>query len=165
MNEEMAIKCELLDAMVAEFEALIGELPEFGYEAPEEALNLMKLAARHVTGVVALARAGFHLLPPAEVAARAAYEASVRSAWMLRPDDLFEQEARWAAHLRGEVAYLEKEIKEGTAMGLDMADIEERRAGIADFCEGVSKLLEERGHPPKQGLPPIPGMLEEIQQR
>ena len=166
MTDDMAAKCELLERMVAEFEARIKPLPTFSYEAPEEALNLMKLASRHVTGVVALARAGFHLLSPAEVAARAAFEASVRAAWMLSPDDVFAQEARWATHLLGEITYLDKEIEEGTkVMGIDMTLTVKRRDGLADFCDSVSKLITERGHRPRRGLPPIPEMLKEIGER
>lgn len=166
MSADIATKCDVLEMMVAEFEARTSDLPTFGYEAPEEALNLMKLASRHVIGVVTLARADFNLLPSAEVAARAAYEASVRAAWMLAPPTHFEQEARWATHLRGEVDYLEKEIRERKeVMGIDMTGTEQRRDAIGNFCESVSKLIEERGPPPARRLPRIPEMLQDIGER
>jgi hypothetical protein len=166
VSEDIAAKCDILERLVAEFKARISFLPTFAYEAPEEAQNLMRLACTHVTGVVTLARADFNLLPPAEVAARAAYEASVRAAWMLTPSTHFEQKARWATHLRGEVDYLEKEIREGkTVLGIDMTSAEQRRDGIADFCEGVSKLIAERGHAPARHLPRIPEMLQDIGER
>lgn len=149
--------------MVAEFETRIKPRPTFGYEAPEEALNLMKLASRHVSGVVAITRAGYLLLSPAEVAARAAFEASVRAAWMLMPGDFFGQEARWLAHLLGEITYLDNQIEEGTKeMQIDMSPTVERRNSLASFHNKIVKLLVERGHPPKKGLPPIPAMLKEI---
>jgi hypothetical protein len=103
VSEDIAAKCDILERLVAEFKTRISFLPTFAYEAPEEALNLMRLVCTHVTGVVTLARADFNLLPSAEIAARAAYEASVRAAWMLTPSTHFEQEARWATHLRGRV--------------------------------------------------------------
>ena len=166
MTEEMALKCDLLEELVEELETKTGTLRRpFNFESYEEALNLMALACRQVLGVVALARTGFHLLPPADVAARAAYEASVRAAWMLRPDDPMECEVRWLAHLLGEVNYLDKEIDEGTKeMGINMDEAESRRDGIARFHAGVSKQLE-RGYRLKKGLPPIPEMLIEIGER
>ena len=100
MNKDMTIKCELLEQMVAEFEAVTSKHQMSKFESHDEALNLMMLASRHVSGVVAIARAGYLLLPVAEVAARAAYEASVRAAWMVSPEDPFDREARWATHLR-----------------------------------------------------------------
>jgi hypothetical protein len=165
MNEEMAIKCELLKQMVAEFDRLTADFRMSAFEANDEALNLMKLATRHVSGVVSIARAGYLLLPAAEVAARAAYEASVRVAWMLSPEDPFDREARWATHLLGEITYLEKEIQEGEVMGIDTSSTQQRRDGLLEFCDAVSRLLVQRGHPPKRGLPPIPDMLKEIGER
>lgn len=163
MNE-ISVKCTLLVKMVAEFEASISGYKSSQYEAHEEALNLMKLAARHVSGVVGIARAGYGLLPSAEVASRAAYEASVRAAWMLAPEDPLERECRYLAHLAGEVTYLEKEAREAKAMGIDPTPSEERRDRLRDFSEGVSKLLVARGYSPK-GMPPIPDMLKEIGER
>lgn len=166
MTEDMDIKCDILERMVAEFEARTKPLPTFAYEAPEEALNLMKLACRHVSGVVALARANFDLLPSAEVAARAAYEASVKAAWLLAPGTHFEQEARWATQLQGEIDYLNKEIREGKeVMGIDMTNTEQRRDGLAEFHGQVSQLLAKAGHPPTKKVPNIPQMLEEIGER
>lgn len=142
MSADIAIKCDILEMMVAESEARTSALPTFGYEAPEAALNLMKVASKHVIGVT-LARTDFNLLPSAEVAARAAYEASVRAAWMLAPPTHFEREARCATHLRGEVDYLEKEIREGKeVMGIDMTGTEQRRDAIGNFttaCQSSSK--------------------------
>lgn len=153
MSADIVIKCDILEMMVAEFEARTSALPTFGYEAPEEALNLMKLAIRHVIGVVTLARADFNLLPSAEVAARAAYEASVRAAWMLAPPTHFEQEARWATHLRGEIDYLEKEIREGKeVMGIDMTGTEQRRDAIADFL-GERVKAHRRTRSPASSTP------------
>ena len=43
-------------------------------------------------GVITLARTDLVLLPPAQVAARAAFEASVRAAWLVHAADPFERE-------------------------------------------------------------------------
>jgi hypothetical protein len=165
MNDEVEMKCELLDQMVTEFQVVTNKYQTSKFESHDEALNLMMLATRHVLGVVAIARAGYLLLPAAEVIARAAYEASVRAAWMVSPEDPFDREARWATHLLGEVIYLEKEILEGKAMGIDMSSSEQRKGLLSDICDAISRELVERGHPPKRGLPPIPQMLKDIDER
>ena len=151
--------------MAAEFEAVTNKHKMSKFKSHDEALNLMMLAIRHVSGVVAIARASHLLLPAAEVAARAAYEASVRAAWMILPEDPFDREARWTTHLLGEVAYLDKEIIEGKAMGINTSSSEERKRILSDIGEAISKELVGRGHPPKRGLPNIPQMLEEIDER
>src|SRR5262245_45407378 len=79
-------------------------LPDtFGaWEANVEALNLTYLVIRHVEAITELAQKDLVLIPTATLAARAAFEASVRTRWLLLPDDSFDREARYLAHLAGE---------------------------------------------------------------
>jgi hypothetical protein len=69
------------------------------YEADVEAGNLLKLVIRHVEGVIALSLNDLVLLPSAMVIARACYEAAIKAMWMATPDDPFDREVRWLAHL------------------------------------------------------------------
>jgi hypothetical protein len=82
------------------------------YESNSEASNLMDLTIRHVEGVIVLAQTDLVLLPPALVASRAAFEGSVRAAWLVQPIDPFERETRWLAHFAGEEDFMRRQIKE-----------------------------------------------------
>ncbi|WP_316162855.1 hypothetical protein [Bradyrhizobium sp. SZCCHNRI20481] len=164
MSEEIAAKCRLLEEMVKEFEGRTRAFQMSRYEADDEALNLMQLACRNVTGVITLARTSLKLLPPAEVAARAAYEASVKAAWMLAPADPYDREARWTTHLSGEVDFLDKQIREGTDLGIDMTRARERRDVLDQFGNDVAQLLRQKGYATK-GRSPIPQMLIDIGER
>src|SRR4029077_3731485 len=124
ITEEIATKCDVLDLIIEEFLAAKNALDGSYrvYEAPFEALNLFNLTIRHVEGVIALARRDLVMLPPAELAARAALESAVRAAWTMAPADLFERESRWLAHLKTEEDTLSRAIRLGTSHGIDMAD-------------------------------------------
>ncbi|MCC8953136.1 hypothetical protein H8B02_06535 [Bradyrhizobium sp. Pear77] len=158
-------KCDSLEAMVAEFNACAERYPPSQYEAHEEALNLMKLAARHVAGIIATARSDLGLLPPAEVAARGAYEASVKAAWLMAPADPFERECRYIGHLRGEAKHLKKQARELSLIGIDPKHSEEKCRIVESFADDVSKLLRQKGYSPPDGDPPIPDMLTAIGER
>jgi hypothetical protein len=82
------------------------------YEADIEAWLLFNLAIRHTEGVIALARHDLILLPPAQMAARAGFEAAVKAAWLVDADDPFDREARWLAHLSFQERYLSRSANE-----------------------------------------------------
>lgn len=95
------------------------------WEADVEAFNLILLAATHAIAVGDLARSSVSLIAPANALARAAMEAGARSMWLLTPDDLFAREARWLAHLDGEIGIrkrLEKALKQDPSMGSAAVD-------------------------------------------
>lgn len=146
-TEEIATKCDLLDQMIEQFIAVRNTLDGSykRYEAPVEALNLFNLTIRNVEGVIALARTDLVLLPSAQLAARAAFESSVRAAWMVHPRDPFERETRWLAHLRTEEKHLRGLIREGTALGFDVTATQKQLHSITDVRQGVGSLLEARG--------------------
>jgi hypothetical protein len=91
---DVLLKCELLEKQIEEFlaakHALSGSYRN--YEAPVEALKLFNMTIRNVEAVTTLARKDLVLLPPTQLAARAAFESSVRAAWLMSPADPFERE-------------------------------------------------------------------------
>lgn len=73
------------------------------WESDVEAFNLILLAATHAIAAGDLARSSVSLLAPARALARAAMEAGARALWLLSPEEPFAREARWLAHLDGEI--------------------------------------------------------------
>ncbi len=94
--------CDALDGAVGEFLFARNSLAGTRYEADTEARYLSNLVARHVEGVLTLARTDLVLLPPALACARAAFETAVKAAWLVDADDHFVREARWLVHLEEE---------------------------------------------------------------
>jgi hypothetical protein len=158
MTEEIATKCDLLDQMIEAFLAAIktadGSLSQ--YEAPVEAFKLFNLTIRNVEGVIALARTDLVLLPAAALAARGAFESSVRAAWMANAADPFERETRWLAHLKTEEEHLSRVIRVLGALGASTEIIdrqEQRLKSINDFRQGVASQLEARGYDTNVAVP------------
>jgi hypothetical protein len=146
MTAEIRAKCDRLDEMIAEFIAVRNNLALGKYEAPVAALLLFNLTIRNVDGVITLARTDLVLLPPALIIARAAFEASVKAAWIMMPADPFERETHWLAHLKSEESYLEREIKEWNALGLDAQAQQHDLNSFKEFQDGVGALLKTRGY-------------------
>ena len=112
ITREVEVACEELDRAIGLFLEARKTLPPLGrYESEIEAVNLFALAIRDIEGVVALAREDLVLLPPAMAAARAAFEAAVKGAWIVDVDDPFEREVRWLAHLKAEERFYERVAK------------------------------------------------------
>ena len=164
ITEEIATKCDVLDLIIEEFLAAKNALDGSYrvYEAPFEALNLFNLPIRHVEGVIALARRDLVMLPPAELAARAALESAVRAAWTMDPADLFERESRWLAHLKTEEDTLSRAIRLGTSHGIDTADWQKQLSSIKSFREAVASLLEARGYSANIAVPHLRDCLRSL---
>jgi hypothetical protein len=164
ITEEIATKCDVLDLIIEEFLAAKNALDGSYrvYEAPFEALNLFNLTIRHVEGVIALARRDLVMLPPAELAARAALESAVGAAWTMDPADLFERESRWLAHLKTEEDTLSRAIRLGTSHGIDMADWQKQLSSIKSFREAVASLLEARGYSANIAVPHLRDCLRSL---
>jgi hypothetical protein len=78
-------------------------IPPLGkFESDVEALLLFTLVIRDIEAILTLARTDLVLLPSACVLARAVFEIAVKAAWMVHPDDPFDREVRWLAHLAEE---------------------------------------------------------------
>jgi hypothetical protein len=164
MTEEIEIKCNLLDRMIEQYLAARKRLDgtHRRYEAHSEALNLFNLVIRNVEGVIKLARADLVLLPPALAAARAAFEGSVRAAWLINADDPFERETRWLAHYRLEESYLSLAIRERESLGADASDSHARLQSLKEFSGEVAKLLAARGYVTDSKIPKLPQLLRSL---
>ena len=164
ITPELAAKCDRLEQIIALYlKARTSLTPSYRqYEANSEAVNLFSLAIRYVEGVITLARTDLSMLPPAEAAARGAFESSVKAAWLVEPSDCFEREARWVAHLKGEEEYLTRQINLLASFGCDTTPWTNRQLSLNKFREEVSQLLLKRGYTPLAKVPNFRDMLRSL---
>jgi Family of unknown function (DUF5677) len=102
------------------------------------------------------------MLPPAEAAARAAFESSVRAAWLVQPRDPFEREGRWLAHLKDEEDYLHRQIKQVEPLGTETSPWKHRLSVVTQFREEISALLSARGYKAPFQVPNFRDMLRSL---
>jgi Family of unknown function (DUF5677) len=156
---------ETLDQAVGQFMSAAQTIPPRGkFESDAEALLLFILVIRDIEAILALARTDLVLLPSANVLARAVFEIALKAAWMVQPDDPFDREVRWLAHL-AEEERLHKAISESvTKSGGDPVVFKERHAQIKEFRAGVAKILPS-GYSELKGNPGVERMLENLDQK
>lgn len=152
---------KLLDQAVGRLLKALSGCDQIGrYEADVESFNLLRLIIRHVESVVALALRDLVLLPSAMVVARAGYEATIKLLWMAAPDEPFEREVRWLAHLQSEEDYYMKMASHLAKAGY--GDAEQKIAEtIRHFRNDVTAKLPP-GYAPLKQLPSLYQMLESL---
>lgn len=163
-TKEVLALCDDSDLLIERYLACVGTIrgATHRFEAETEAYTIMKLLIRHLESVCQLARHDLVLLPSAVVLSRAAFEASVRGRWMLRPVDPFEREVRWVLHLRSATEQCSK-LERSTYTPQDtVAAYGCRRETYARFDVAISKLLAERGYSLPKQAPNIWEMLKDI---
>lgn len=168
-TKEVLALCDDADAVIQKYLAgrrtVRGKLGRF--EAEVEAYTIMNLLIRHLESISQLARHDLAQLPSAIVLARAIFEATVRTRWMLRPVDPFEREVRWVLHLRSAIdqsSKLEnawKKIATEEAVATATA-YRERRKQHEEFDAAISKLLSDRGYSLPKQAPNIWEMIKDI---
>jgi hypothetical protein len=151
----------LLDEAVGHLVRAIGSCGPIGrYEADVECFNLLRLIIRHVETVAVLASRDLVLLPSAVVVARAAYESTIKLLWLAAPDDPFEREVRWLAHLQTDEDYHRKIASRLAKFGKGEAD-DNVAETIRQFRIAVAAKLPP-GLTPLTQLPNLYQMLESM---
>ena len=151
----------LIERYLACLDTIKGSIRRF--EAETEIYTILKLILRHLEAVCELARNDLVLLPSAIVLSRAAFEASVRGRWMLRPIDPYEREVRWVMHLRSATEHFTKlERNKYTPKELATA-YGNQRESFEEFDAAISKLLTERGYTLPKQAPNLWEMLKDIE--
>ena len=141
--------------------ALAGCDPLGRYEADVECLNLLRLIIRHVESVIELACRDLVLLPSAMVLARAGYETAIKLLWIADPDDPFQREVRWLAHLQsGEDYYMKMAAQEAKLGGGGEAKQKVAEL-IRQFRTNVTAQLPQ-GYAPLKKMPNLYQMLESL---
>jgi hypothetical protein len=139
---EMLSVCRDIEIQIEIFLEVRQEVPPLGtHEAPIEADCLFNLAIRHVEGVLELARKDVVLLPPAVAAARAAFEAAVKAAWLVDMDDPMDCEARWLMHLESEERYLSRMAGRMSKNGAPDEALLRRANRLRTFREAVAQAM------------------------
>lgn len=122
------------------------------------------LVLRHVEGVAAVAREGVPLLPAAMTLARAAYEAALRTLWLLDPAEPFARERRWLTHMRDTERFHNSSAEAFRRAG--SVDAAERSAALAEahrqFRLGVEAKLPIDVESPLPRLPRLEAIAAEL---
>jgi len=127
-------------------------------------MKLLNLVVRDVEAITELARLDLVLVPAANVLARAVFEIAVKAAWMVTPDDPFDREVRWLAHLEEEERMHDRIAGKVTRLGGNPANLEKDRDTIKRFRKDVERVLPA-GYSPLPGNPSVEQMLEDIGQK
>src|ERR1035437_2191846 len=124
---EILYIADSVERAIGQFLGVSKTIPPLGkFESDVEALLLFNLVIRDTEAILTLARTDLVLLPSANVLARAVFEIALKAAWIVQPDDPFDREVRWLAHLAEEERML-KAIGESAARHGGRS--EERRVG------------------------------------
>lgn len=154
---------ELLEAGIKRFLLARDQLPELGkFESDIEALNLFNLVIRNIEALATLARTDLVLYPAAQVLARAIFEISVKTMWLVRSDDFMEREVRWLAHIKEEERAIERLAKISKRDG--RASFQRRLRAIREFRTGVTGKLPA-GYKELAGNPSMEQMLQDLGQQ
>lgn len=156
---------DLIDQAIAQFLIASKSIPPLGkFESEVETMNLFILAIRDIESVLLLARTDLVLLPGAYVLSRAVFEIAVKAAWMIQPDDPFNREVRWLAHIREEERLREAIVKAAEKNGGNTAVLETHYRELRDFRMAVSQALPQ-AYSELSGNPGVEAMLETVNQK
>ena len=81
------------------------------------------------------------LLPSANVLARAVFEITLRSEWLVQPDDHYDREVRWLVHLEEDARLNDKIAARVASHGGDGRTFQERGATFRKSIAGFSVLF------------------------
>jgi len=138
--------------------------PPGKYESDWEAILLFNLVIRDTEAILTLARTDLVLLSAANVIARSVFEIALKAAWIVQPDDPFDREVRWLAHLAEEERMLKAISESAAKRGGDPASFEQKHRQIRDFRMGVARALPT-GYSELPGNPSVEQMLENLGQK
>jgi hypothetical protein len=155
--------CEALEDVVVTFLQARKRVTGIGeYESTTHAIALTNLAIRFIEGTIELARRDVALLPSGMVTARAAYEAGIRIAWLLAPDDLFASESRWVSLIGEELDHTRRVAAFFGAGSSTVKRAQQRHAELAGFRDHVITQLRERGYVVDKRAPNLRKMLADL---
>lgn len=154
--------CDALDEAIGAYLEARSHLASGTYEADVEALLIFNLALRQVEAVTTLARRDLVLLPAAYSVARAALECGVRAAWLVDDADPFRREARWLAHMDGEISALRRAAERLEGAGEDVAARREQARTMQGFRDDIAAALSDRGVDLLKQTPNFAAMLSSI---
>lgn len=163
---EIRAACDLIDDAISRFLSARGRTldgyAELGrYEADRAALPLFNVAIRSVEGVLALARTDLVLFPAAMMAARGAFETSLKAAWLVDCDAHFDRERRWLQLLESEERMEARLAGHLEKAGQDGSDRLKRRDELRAFRLEVERRFPD-GYAALKGAPSVEQMMETL---
>jgi len=154
--------CDLLEQIIDQMLEARETFPLLGeYEANDESLLLLYLIIRDIESVTHLARKDLVLLPSAMKLTRSVFEMSMKTLWMLEPQDPFDREVRWLAQLQTEEVFYDRISKRLDAIGIDSAKTVRIKNEISTFRLNVTGALPKSYKPIAQ-IPDLASMMKAI---
>lgn len=161
-TEEIRALCEDIERLIRAYLEAPHPQPIGRFESNVEAYTMLKLMIRHSEAVVELARHDLVLLPAALVLARACFEASLRTRWMLGPEDPFEREVRWILHLRTARDHCRKLAQNVHILPQFRKQYEGRGSSYESFMTDIEQMLNERGYSTPAKVPKVWDMVNDL---
>lgn len=163
---EIRAACDLMDDAIGRFlsardRTLERYVERNRYEADRAALPLFNVAIRSVEGVLALARTDLVLFPPAMMAARGAFETSLKAAWLVDCDAHFDRERRWLQLLETEERMEARVAGHLEKAGQGGAERLMRRDKLRAFRLEIERRFPE-GFEALKGAPSVEQMMEAL---
>ena len=153
---------EMVEDAVGRYLKAKANLSRIGkYESDVEATILFNIVLRHAEAICTLAKRDLVMLPSAYTIARSAFETTGRILWMLAPDEIFDREARYLAHLAGEESFYKRVAVLAKEFGKDEKPWQQAEAQIHGFRTEVEKLLPKTAQP-VTALPNFRAMLKDV---
>lgn len=123
---------------------------------------IFNLGIRHAEGVIALAKTDLVLLPASFHLARAAFECCIRAAWLVDEVEPLKREARYIAHLDGEISAISRSSDRQEVAGSNVGAARTRANKLKQFRDALADALMERGVPLLKQIPKFEQMLSSI---
>ncbi|WP_296578080.1 DUF5677 domain-containing protein [Phreatobacter sp.] len=129
------------------------------YESEVEALLLLLQGVRHIDAVIELSRSSPDYVPSAMVLARAALESVTLAAWLISPEDPFERECRYIAHLERDIS---ARTRIAQRKGDEFIQQDRENDAIKEFYESLKTALAEQGYVHIPRMPKIVVMISDV---
>jgi hypothetical protein len=123
------------------------------FEGQFQCAAMMLLIILDIDAICDLAKKNLIYLPTANLISRRIFDVSMQIAWILKPDDPFEQEARWlryAFHSKNsELHFFQACLKTAKRKKLDDSALLKTCQGISEFYSSVEEALDKKTAPKK----------------
>lgn len=136
------------------------------YEGQSQCSTMISLIILDIEAICALAKMNLIFLPTAILISRRIFDVSMHDTWILKPDDPFEQEARWlryAYHSKNsELHFYEACLKSAQKKKLDQGVLLKHCQGISEYYSSVESALDKKTSPKKYNHTRQPPKMDDI---
>lgn len=148
--------CDLVDEGIKTYLRSVNDEHLGRYESQVECLLNITHSVRIFESVLELARKDLVNIQSALILSRGLFEVLLKVAWILYPPDVFECEARYTSHLRTEIDYLGRSIKQNEKLGFSTDTLKKQLEPLKIFNNDLTELLKDKGYI----IPKLPNIRE-----